>query len=242
MAFASSCRTRSCARMFGRYSRCKSAFYQAIELEFILVSILFCAMHGVAEQKLAETEAYEVAWKYWSCRLNNIPPAPALPMAIQPRAISSPRFDDANGSLRAARRGAFAEEMISLATRAVRLPEDVDLRSAAAYRAPYCSTLYALNTRVRLIPSERLVVMGAAGGVGLAAMQSSLIGVKYGAGQDRDLTATAKIHADLLGRISQGNLKPRVTAESRLEQVCAAMDVLASRKTSGKSVLQIRSR
>jgi NADPH2:quinone reductase len=76
------------------------------------------------------------------------------------------------------------------------------------------------NALVALIRSAawdaRILVMGFAAGVStitanrLLLSNCSLIGVNYAAGQDPDLTATAKIHADLFGWISQGKLKPRV--------------------------------
>lgn len=67
--------------------------------------------------------------------------------------------------------GAFAEEMVAPAHRVIKLPEAVDLRAGAAYRASHCSALYALRHRAAIRSGEKLVVTGAAGGVGLAALQ-----------------------------------------------------------------------
>ena len=46
----------------------------------------------LAEQRLRESSAYERAWQYWSARLDDLPPAPPLPVAREPDDISQPRF------------------------------------------------------------------------------------------------------------------------------------------------------
>lgn len=46
----------------------------------------------VAERALAETDAYQQAWRYWTKRLATLPPAPELPLAQDPSQLAHPRF------------------------------------------------------------------------------------------------------------------------------------------------------
>jgi NADPH2:quinone reductase len=65
-----------------------------------------------------------------------------------------------------------AREAISLpADRLVRIPEAVDFNQAAGLCVTYGTTLHALKDRARLKPGETLAVLGASGGVGLAAVE-----------------------------------------------------------------------
>jgi len=68
------------------------------------------------------------------------------------------------------RTGAFAEEMVTDEGLAYALPDSVDYETAAAYRNAYGTGLHALRDRARLARGETLLVHGAAGGVGLAAV------------------------------------------------------------------------
>lgn len=65
--------------------------------------------------------------------------------------------------------GGCVEQVVVNASRVTRLPENVDLAAAAAFRANYATALYGLQ-RGRLAAGETLLVHGAAGGVGLAAV------------------------------------------------------------------------
>ena len=67
--------------------------------------------------------------------------------------------------------GGFAEEMVAPAKRAVKVPDNVTMRDAAAYRMSYGTALYALRVRANVQKGESLVVTGAAGGVGIAMLQ-----------------------------------------------------------------------
>ena len=66
--------------------------------------------------------------------------------------------------------GAFAEEMVAKEWRVVPLPEEVDYSIGSAILHAYSTALYALRERGQLARGETLVVHGAAGGVGLAAV------------------------------------------------------------------------
>lgn len=73
--------------------------------------------------------------------------------------------------------GGCVEEVVVNAHKATHLPDGVDLAAAAAFRSNYHTAYYAMQ-RAQLQPGETLLVHGAAGGVGLAAVD---IGKLYGA-------------------------------------------------------------
>ena len=67
--------------------------------------------------------------------------------------------------------GAFAEEVKVDAGRLVPVPEGMDFNSAAAFLFTYGTSDHALRDRAQLKAGETLLVLGAAGGVGLAAVE-----------------------------------------------------------------------
>lgn len=67
--------------------------------------------------------------------------------------------------------GGFAEELAIPATAAVPIPDSMDFPTAAAFLMTYGTSYYALKDRAHIQPGENLVVLGAAGGVGLAAVE-----------------------------------------------------------------------
>ncbi len=67
--------------------------------------------------------------------------------------------------------GAFAEEVVVSAAGVIVLPEGVDPVSAAVAYANYATAWYALVQRGRVAPGETVLVLGAAGGVGAAAIE-----------------------------------------------------------------------
>lgn len=68
-------------------------------------------------------------------------------------------------------RGCFADEVTAIEARVCALPQAVSFVDAAAFAINYGTAYYALTTRGRLQPDETLVVHGASGGVGIAAVQ-----------------------------------------------------------------------
>jgi NADPH2:quinone reductase len=67
--------------------------------------------------------------------------------------------------------GAFAEEVKVESSRLVPIPEGMDFNSAAAFLLTYGTSDHALRDRAALKAGETLLVLGAAGGVGLAAIE-----------------------------------------------------------------------
>jgi NADPH2:quinone reductase len=68
-------------------------------------------------------------------------------------------------------RGGFAEFAIAEAGTVKRIPDRMSFEQAAGFRINYMTALHGLRNRARLAPGERLLVIGAAGGTGLAAVQ-----------------------------------------------------------------------
>lgn len=74
--------------------------------------------------------------------------------------------------------GAFAEEVVVPHTALTRIPDRVDIRDAAAFGVAYRTAYHALRSVAHVQAGDELVVLGAGGGVGLAAVQ---LGVQLGA-------------------------------------------------------------
>ena len=67
--------------------------------------------------------------------------------------------------------GGFAEEMVVDADRTIPMPASMDFIPAAAFVLTYGTSYHALKDRADIKAGETLLVLGAAGGVGLAAVQ-----------------------------------------------------------------------
>lgn len=97
--------------------------------------------------------------------------------------------------------GGLAEYLVVGQDRAVEMPKPVSFEDAAAFQVAYGTSHLALAHRARLSPGERLLVLGAAGGVGLTAIEiGKLLGAEVIAvarGPEK-LAAAAKAGADHL--------------------------------------------
>ncbi len=67
--------------------------------------------------------------------------------------------------------GGLAEEVAVPAQRCIAIPDAMPFTEAAAFLMTYGTSHYALKNRARLTPGETLLVLGAAGGVGIAAVE-----------------------------------------------------------------------
>lgn len=67
--------------------------------------------------------------------------------------------------------GAFAEKWLVEASKVAPIPPALDTVGAAAFGLTYGTSYYALQDRAGLAPGETLLVLGAAGGVGSAAVE-----------------------------------------------------------------------
>jgi NADPH:quinone reductase len=67
--------------------------------------------------------------------------------------------------------GGMAEKVATKAVNCVPIPEQMPFDEASALILTYGTSYYALKNRANLSPGETLIVLGAAGGVGLAAVE-----------------------------------------------------------------------
>ncbi len=67
--------------------------------------------------------------------------------------------------------GGFAQEMVADADRIIPMPDAMDFASASAFVLTYGTSYHALKDRAQLQSGETLLVLGASGGVGFAAVQ-----------------------------------------------------------------------
>ncbi len=74
--------------------------------------------------------------------------------------------------------GGFAEEVVVDAVKLIPMPPGLDFTVASAFVLTYGTAHHALKDRAQLQPGETLLVLGAAGGVGLASIE---IGKQLGA-------------------------------------------------------------
>jgi NADPH:quinone reductase len=94
--------------------------------------------------------------------------------------------------------GGYADEVVVPAARVLPLPATVSFEAAAAFRSNYATAYYGLQ-RGRLAAGETLLVLGAAGGVGLAAVDvGKLLGavVIAAAGTEDKLAVCTRMGAD----------------------------------------------
>ncbi|HZQ73438.1 MAG TPA: NADPH:quinone oxidoreductase family protein [Burkholderiales bacterium] len=111
--------------------------------------------------------------------------------------------------------GAFAEEVKTEASRLVAIPEGMTFETAAAFLLAYGTSDHALRDRGALRAGETLLVLGAAGGVGLAAIE---IGKALGArvlacASSAEKLAVCREHgADAAIDYSREDLRERVRA------------------------------
>ena len=83
--------------------------------------------------------------------------------------------------------GGFAEEALADATRCIPMPQNLDFDVASCFFIAYGTSWHALKDRAQLKPGESLVVLGAAGGVGLAAVEiGRAMGARVIAGASSD--------------------------------------------------------
>jgi NADPH2:quinone reductase len=81
------------------------------------------------------------------------------------------RFAVGDRVIVATRGGAFAEQCVAYENMTVPLPQDLDFSQGAGFAVTYGTSYHALTQRAQLQPGETLLVLGAAGGVGSAAVE-----------------------------------------------------------------------
>lgn len=111
--------------------------------------------------------------------------------------------------------GGFAEQVIAPVQCVLKLPANVSLVAASACSIAYGTTHHALRDRAQMRPGETLLVLGAAGGTGLSAVEiGKLMGAKViAAASSDDKLALCRAHgADETINYSTEDLRERIRA------------------------------
>ncbi|BBT14200.1 NADPH:quinone oxidoreductase family protein [Metapseudomonas otitidis] len=109
--------------------------------------------------------------------------------------------------------GSFAEQVAVPGYNVMPIPKGIDFNSAAAFGMTYGTSMHALKQRANLQPGETLLVLGASGGVGLAAVEiGKAMGARViaAASSDEKLEVAKAAGADLLINYSTSSLKEKV--------------------------------
>lgn len=122
--------------------------------------------------------------------------------------------------------GGFAEECAVAAGKIMPLPENMDFATGAALVLTYGTSLHALQDCGRLQPGETLLVLGAAGGVGAAAVEiGKAMGARViaAASNGDKLALCRQLGADETIDYSREELRQRalaLTGEKGVDVVC----------------------
>ena len=109
--------------------------------------------------------------------------------------------------------GGFAGEAAVDAQAIIPIPDEMDFNAAAAFEMTYGTSHYALRERGQLQAGETLLVLGAAGGVGLAAVQiGKAMGARViaAASSDAKLQVCRQQGADEVINYATEDLKTRI--------------------------------
>ncbi|WP_122845407.1 NADPH:quinone oxidoreductase family protein [Pseudomonas viridiflava] len=116
--------------------------------------------------------------------------------------------------------GSFAEQVAVPNYNVLPIPESMDFTIAAAFSMTYGTSMHALKQRANLQPGETLLVLGASGGVGLAAVEigkalgarviaaassAEKLEVARNAGADELINYTDTSLKDEIKRLTNGN-------------------------------------
>ncbi len=109
--------------------------------------------------------------------------------------------------------GGIAEQVVVSEAGVRKIPDNMDFRTAAGFAMVYTTSYHALKQRAQLKPGETLLVLGASGGVGLAAVEiGKAMGAKViaAASSAEKLEVARNAGADELINYSEQSLKDEV--------------------------------
>lgn len=109
--------------------------------------------------------------------------------------------------------GGFAQEMLVDAARIIPMPDAMDFVPASAFVLTYGTSYHALKDRAQLQAGETLLVLGASGGVGLAAVQlGKAMGARViaAASSDDKLAVCRQSGADETVNYAKEDLRARI--------------------------------
>lgn len=111
--------------------------------------------------------------------------------------------------------GGMAEQVRCPAATVRLIPDSMDFRTAAGFAMVYTTSYHALKQRARLAADETLLVLGASGGVGMAAVElGKLMGARViaAASSQEKLEFVSQLGPDELLSYEDGELKEKVKA------------------------------
>ena len=129
--------------------------------------------------------------------------------------------------------GGFAQEVLADSRRCVPMPANVGFEVASAFIVTYGTSYHALKDRAKLKPGETLVVLGAAGGVGLSAVE---LGVAMGAKVIAGASSQEKVDLAMKHGAVDGFVYPRLPL-SRDQQKALSDTIKAKTGGQGADVL-----
>jgi NADPH2:quinone reductase len=134
--------------------------------------------------------------------------------------------------------GGFAEQIAIDAERTVPIPDGMDFVTASGFLLAYGTSHYALRERGALRPGETLLVLGAAGGVGLAAVEiGKVLGARViaAASTDEKLAVCRDHGADEVINYTTEDLKERTKQLTGGEGVNVVYDPVGGPRSPGKA-------
>lgn len=111
--------------------------------------------------------------------------------------------------------GGIAEQVLASPSSVRKIPDNMDFKTAAGFAMVYTTSYYALKQRAQLKAGETLLVLGASGGVGMAAVElGKLMGARViaAASSDEKLEFVSQLDPDELLNYGDGDLKEKVKA------------------------------
>ena len=111
--------------------------------------------------------------------------------------------------------GAFAEQVCVPTAALARIPDGVDDRTAAAFGVAHRTAYHTLRSVARIQPGDEVIVLGAGGGVGVAAVQlATALGARVTAvaSSEEKLAAAARYGATSLINHRSGGLRDALRA------------------------------
>jgi NADPH:quinone reductase len=111
------------------------------------------------------------------------------------------------------RTGGYAEEAVVTADQVIALPSGFTFEEGATFLVAHTTAYHALETRASVAPGQTVLVLGAAGGVGLAAVQvGKVLGARMlaAASTQEKLRAAAQMGADDTINYSQERIEDAV--------------------------------
>ncbi|GBG34562.1 Quinone oxidoreductase-like protein 2-like [Hondaea fermentalgiana] len=128
--------------------------------------------------------------------------------------------------------GSFAEQVIVPAEKLIPVPAGVDDATASGVMMTYGTTYHAFEQRAQLQPGETVLVLGAAGGVGIAAVDiAKAMGAKViaAASTQEKLEVCRSYGADHLINYAEEDLKARVREITKGRGVDVVYDPVGDR-------------